>query len=173
MEAPERRSPGLPPLSLRLGRGRLLPCVPQGGRPLRAPHEGRPLRAPHEGSAFGHCSRSPSRPGPVHGYRLAMVPAQHTGAGCSAPLTDLMARYPLLHRPDRWEWAAITMTFTTQLPPDHLVASTHVVGSSTTRSCCAATSAPMCGSSPARPGNPASPLTTPWPANSAKRPAPN
>ena len=57
-----------------------------------------------------------------------MVPAQHTDAECSAPLTDLVARYPLLHRPDRWEWASITMTFTTQLPPDQLVASTHVVG---------------------------------------------
>lgn len=43
-------------------------------------------------------------------------------------MTSLARRYPLLHRPDRWEWASITMTFSTQLPPDELVASTHVVG---------------------------------------------
>ena len=43
-------------------------------------------------------------------------------------MTDLAVRYPLLHRPDRWAWASITMTFSTRLPPDALVASTHVVG---------------------------------------------
>jgi 8-oxo-dGTP diphosphatase len=41
---------------------------------------------------------------------------------------DLARRYPLLHRPDRWEWASITMTFTDRLPRDELIASTHVVG---------------------------------------------
>lgn len=43
-------------------------------------------------------------------------------------MTELADRYPLLCRPDRWEWASITMTFTTELPADHLVTSTHVVG---------------------------------------------
>jgi 8-oxo-dGTP diphosphatase len=43
-------------------------------------------------------------------------------------VTELSDRYPLLHRPDRWDWASITVTFTTQLPPDELVTSTHVVG---------------------------------------------
>lgn len=43
-------------------------------------------------------------------------------------MTDLVRRYPLLHRPDRWEWASITMTFTTELPAEDLIASTHVVG---------------------------------------------
>ncbi len=36
-------------------------------------------------------------------------------------------RYPLLHRPDRWEWASITMRFQRELPRDDLVSSTHVV----------------------------------------------
>jgi 8-oxo-dGTP diphosphatase len=36
-------------------------------------------------------------------------------------------RFPALHRPDRWEWAAITMRFSTQVPDEKLVASTHVV----------------------------------------------
>ena len=40
---------------------------------------------------------------------------------------DLTEQYPLLHRPDRWEWASITMQFQSQLPADHLVSSTHVV----------------------------------------------
>jgi 8-oxo-dGTP diphosphatase len=40
---------------------------------------------------------------------------------------DLVRRYPLLHRADRWEWASITMTFSTELPPDELVSSTHCV----------------------------------------------
>lgn len=40
---------------------------------------------------------------------------------------DLTKRYPLLHRPDRWEWASITMQFQAELPTDRLVTSTHVV----------------------------------------------
>lgn len=39
----------------------------------------------------------------------------------------LADRYPLLHQPDRWEWAKITMRFSSQLPDDDLVVSTHVV----------------------------------------------
>ena len=39
---------------------------------------------------------------------------------------DLTERYPALHRPDRWDWASITMQFQSQLPADHLVSSTHV-----------------------------------------------
>jgi 8-oxo-dGTP diphosphatase len=39
----------------------------------------------------------------------------------------LAERFPTLHRPDRWEWASITMRFTTAIPSDELVSSTHVV----------------------------------------------
>lgn len=41
---------------------------------------------------------------------------------------DPAARYPLLYRPDRWEWASITMSFSANLPPDELITSTHVIG---------------------------------------------
>lgn len=40
---------------------------------------------------------------------------------------DPAERYPLLHRPDRWEWASTTMQFQIELPADRLVSSTHVV----------------------------------------------
>lgn len=40
---------------------------------------------------------------------------------------ELNERYPVLHRPDRWEWASITMQFQDRLPADRLVSSTHVV----------------------------------------------
>jgi len=36
-------------------------------------------------------------------------------------------RFPLLHRPERWDWASITMQFRTEPPADRLVSSTHVV----------------------------------------------
>lgn len=42
---------------------------------------------------------------------------------------DPRRRYPMLHRPERWEWAATTtMAFSTHLPDDAVVVSTHVVG---------------------------------------------
>ncbi|TXR55434.1 NUDIX domain-containing protein [Quadrisphaera setariae] len=41
---------------------------------------------------------------------------------------DPRRRYPLLHRSERWEWAATTMTSSTHLPDDAVVVSTHVVG---------------------------------------------
>ena len=40
---------------------------------------------------------------------------------------SLSDRFPVLHRPDRWDWAAITMQFTTEIPAESLVVSTHVV----------------------------------------------
>lgn len=40
----------------------------------------------------------------------------------------LAERFPTLYRPDRWEWASITMQFTTEIPDEELVSSTHVVG---------------------------------------------
>jgi 8-oxo-dGTP diphosphatase len=39
----------------------------------------------------------------------------------------LSERFPLLHLPDRWDWASITMQFQRQLPADRLVSSTHAV----------------------------------------------
>lgn len=36
-------------------------------------------------------------------------------------------RYPVLHHPDRWEWAQLTMRFSSQIPDDELVVSTHVI----------------------------------------------
>ena len=41
----------------------------------------------------------------------------------------LAERHPLLHLPDRWDWASITMQFQSQLPADRLVSSTHAVPS--------------------------------------------
>lgn len=40
---------------------------------------------------------------------------------------SLADRFPLLHQPDRWDWAAITMQFATEIPDEALVVSTHVV----------------------------------------------
>jgi 8-oxo-dGTP diphosphatase len=40
---------------------------------------------------------------------------------------ELRRRYPRLFAPDRWEWAAIDVTFTLRLPSDDLVQSVHVV----------------------------------------------
>jgi 8-oxo-dGTP diphosphatase len=38
------------------------------------------------------------------------------------------ARYPLLHAPQRWEWAGVDAVFSTGPPPDELVTNVHVVG---------------------------------------------
>jgi hypothetical protein len=40
---------------------------------------------------------------------------------------NLTERFPLLHLPDRWDWASITMRFQSQVPADRLVSSTHAV----------------------------------------------
>lgn len=48
-------------------------------------------------------------------------------ARCKHGGVNLSERFPALHRPDRWDWSAITMRFTTQIPDEKLVASTHVI----------------------------------------------
>jgi 8-oxo-dGTP diphosphatase len=51
----------------------------------------------------------------------------HDAGGHHDTESELARRYPLLFRPDRWEWAAIDVEFTTLLPTDDLVQSVHVV----------------------------------------------
>jgi 8-oxo-dGTP diphosphatase len=41
---------------------------------------------------------------------------------------DYAARYPLLHTPERWEWAGMDATFSMEPPPDDLVTNVHVIG---------------------------------------------
>lgn len=43
-------------------------------------------------------------------------------------MDDVSQRFPLLHAPERWDWAAMEMRFSTELPPDELVQSVHVIG---------------------------------------------
>ncbi|MGI8417951.1 MAG: NUDIX domain-containing protein [Nakamurella sp.] len=43
-------------------------------------------------------------------------------------MTDAAQRFPLLHAPERWDWAAIDVQFSTDLPPDEIVQSVHAVG---------------------------------------------
>lgn len=44
------------------------------------------------------------------------------------PPTSPASRYPLLHAPQRWAWAGLDAQFSTELPPDGLVQSIHIVG---------------------------------------------
>jgi 8-oxo-dGTP diphosphatase len=44
------------------------------------------------------------------------------------PSASPVARYPLLHAPQRWAWAGLDAQFSTQLPPEELVQSIHIVG---------------------------------------------
>ena len=81
-------------------------------------------------------------------------------------------RYPLLHLPDRWDWAAITMRFQSQLPADRLVSSTHAVAFVGEQVTCAGTSVRTSGSYRAGRGNPMNPFPTRLPASSSKRPVP-
>jgi 8-oxo-dGTP diphosphatase len=39
----------------------------------------------------------------------------------------LADRYPLLHKPTRWEWGGLDVRFCTDLPPDELVTNIHVI----------------------------------------------
>ncbi|MFI6367932.1 NUDIX hydrolase [Nocardia sp. NPDC050630] len=39
----------------------------------------------------------------------------------------LADRYPLLHKPTRWEWGGLDVRFSTDLPPDELVTNIHVI----------------------------------------------
>lgn len=38
------------------------------------------------------------------------------------------ARYPLLYAPQRWEWAGVDASFSTEPPPDELITKVHLVG---------------------------------------------
>jgi 8-oxo-dGTP diphosphatase len=42
--------------------------------------------------------------------------------------TQLADRYPKLHAPQYWDWGGLDALFSTQLPPDDLVQSIHIVG---------------------------------------------
>lgn len=61
------------------------------------------------------------------GDGLAESDANPAPTWCEHGGVRLADRYPLLHQPDRWEWAQITMRFSSQIPDDDLVVSTHVV----------------------------------------------
>ncbi len=43
-------------------------------------------------------------------------------------MTDPAARYPLLYSPQQWSGAQIDVQFSTELPPDELIQSVHVIG---------------------------------------------
>jgi 8-oxo-dGTP diphosphatase len=45
-----------------------------------------------------------------------------------SPTSAVSTRFPKLHAPQYWEWGGLDAQFSTELPPDELVQSIHIVG---------------------------------------------